>query len=177
MVYPELTPDQLKRFRQFLVDVRFAKSQTDARKMTPDKKSCHEVFLKLMQHVHAGCPYDIVEQLMLPIADVCDLYVVDDDLPEPLVTKLDQLGPEPKELLVTKPEPEQPESKPKEVVKRVRGGGKKPKKSTFLVAFEPIQLDRLKQLGGNVSNHIRAAVDYYLDLKRIGEKPEGGDDG
>lgn len=64
-----------------------------------------------------------------------------------------------------------------DTVKRVRGEGKKPKKSTIMVRFEPIQLERLKQLGGNVSNHIRAAVDSYLDAKRIGEKPEAVDDG
>ncbi len=173
MEYPELTQDQLKRFRQFLVDVRFAKSLTDARKMTPDKKSCHEVFLKLMQHVHAGCPYDIVEQLTLPIADVCDLYVVDDDLPGPLVTKLD-LGPEPKEPLVTKPE-----SEPKS--QRGRGRGKNPAKRVTSVALEPSLYSDLEQISlaeeRSVGSVIRLAIKYYLDSKRIGEKPDGVDDG
>jgi len=154
MEHPELTQDQLKRFRQFLVDCRYAKSFTVARKMTPDKRSCHETFLKAFPQAS--------ESIMSSIEDILDLYAVEDDwfpIPESVVPSVN------------------PVVDSKEVGKRVRGEGKKPKKSTFLVAFEPIQLERLKQLGGNVSNHIRAAVDSYLDSKRIDEKPEGVDDG
>lgn len=52
-----------------------------------------------------------------------------------------------------------------------RGPGAKPPKKQIPVRLEPAQLDGLKALGGNVSKHVRLAVDAYL--KNSGELQSG----
>lgn len=49
-----------------------------------------------------------------------------------------------------------------ETTKRVRGKGKKPKKVMYPVRLDQEQLNQLKELGGNVSNHVRQAIKEYL---------------
>jgi hypothetical protein len=44
-----------------------------------------------------------------------------------------------------------------------RGKGRKPSKIMYPVRFEESQLDGLRNLGGNVSKHIRDAVDLYIE--------------
>jgi hypothetical protein len=52
-----------------------------------------------------------------------------------------------------------------------RGPGVKPPKKQVPVRLDPSQLDGLKALGGNMSKHIRLAVDAYL--KNSGELQSG----
>jgi hypothetical protein len=52
-----------------------------------------------------------------------------------------------------------------------RGPGVKPPKKQVPVRFEPYQLEGLRALGGNISKHIRLAVDAYL--KNPGELQNG----
>ncbi len=52
------------------------------------------------------------------------------------------------------------------VVKHVpRGKGKKPSKVLQQVRLDQLQIDGLKALGGNISNHIRLAIGQYLKCK------------
>ena len=75
------------------------------------------------------------------IEDIADLYVVEED---PI-------------------KEEKPTKKIK--IKKGRGPGKKPKKVMYPVRFEAHQLSSLKDLGGNVSSHIREAVNRYIVYK------------
>lgn len=63
--------------------------------------------------------------------------------------------------------PEKPISIPLPVPekKRVRGKGLKPAKVMHRLRLDQVQLDALSELGGNISNHIRLAIDQYLKCK------------
>jgi hypothetical protein len=70
------------------------------------------------------------------------------------------------------------ESKPidNKVNRSVRGKGKKENMVLYPVRLEIEQLDNLKQIPGQVSKHIRTAIDVYLESKQIYKKTKGGDD-
>ncbi|WP_374087275.1 hypothetical protein [Methylomicrobium lacus] len=144
--YLKLTDDQLKRLRLALVESRLAKNALQAKKMTSSWKSCKEQFINLVHWSDAS-----------GLEDIAELYVVDDPFDsKPIDEKLDDV-----------PIEHVSDDKP---VKRVRGKGKSPSKLMYPVRLENEQLERLKQLGGNVSAHIRAAIDAYLSSKRIDKK-------
>ena len=59
--------------------------------------------------------------------------------------------------------------------KRVpRGPGKKPKKQLIQVRLEAEQVEGLKALGGNISEHLRKAVEGYLRANGGGKKDGRG---
>lgn len=131
-----LSKDQLKRLHAALVSFRFAPSLTKARKMTVNPESCRHCAVKLFSMF--GVP-DGLE-------DVSDLYIVPD-------------------VRAREASPPTHYHRAAEPVARkvpVRGKGKKPAKVLHNLRIEQSLLDRLRGLGGNVSAHIRIAVDEYL---------------
>jgi hypothetical protein len=159
--YPKLSPEQLKRLRQALIDRRWAKSMTHAKNLTSNFRSCRE------QAVAFFLWYGIEG-----LEDISALY----EVPEGITAskQIDKKVKEP--VLNTVTEIKQGEPEPivqaKQIDKKTptRGKGKNPAKVMYPVRFDPEQLERLKLLGGRVSLHIRAAIDAYLEANQIDKK-------
>lgn len=145
--FPQLTKEQLKRLRLALVENGLAKNSLQAKKNTSSWKSCKDQFLNLVNFSD-----------VFGIEDIADLYIVDE---LPMETKS-----------IDKKADNQGSDNPGQdhFIKRVRGKGKSPVKLMYPVRLEFDQLERLKQLGGNVSGHIRRAIDAYLSSKHIDKK-------
>lgn len=142
--YPELSKDQVSRLQSELIRLGYAKNGVQARKMTSSWKRCKEVAVDIC------AMYDGYEVSSLD--DIFDLYLVDDVFESKPIDKE-------KELV-------QIVSGDNEVKRRSRGKGKKPEKVMYPIRLEVDQLTRLKDLGGNVSAHIRRAIDAYLSSHR-----------
>ena len=67
--FPRLNKDQLKRFQDWLIDNKFAKSKAETRYMTQTPKACKTTFLK---YIHLTNEY-----LNGYIEDICELYIID----------------------------------------------------------------------------------------------------
>jgi hypothetical protein len=168
MEYPELTKEQQKRFRYFMVKCRFVGSEAEARKMTPHKKAFKEVFLKMMEHINASYGSREVEILNEQIKDICQLYAVDE---LPVVIDLGKFNSS-----VGLDRVDEVKSQ-----RSGRGKGKNPVKRVTSVALEPDLYSDLERISSieerSVGSVIRLAIKFYLDSKRIDEKPESVDDG
>lgn len=68
-ISPILNKEQLKRFQKWLVSCKFAKSMTEARKLTETPDKCHKTFIK---YIHLTEDYDV-----LKINDIIELYAID----------------------------------------------------------------------------------------------------
>jgi post-segregation antitoxin (ccd killing protein) len=125
------TEDQLKRLRIELLKLGFAKSNSQARKMTSTPTEYREAAKRLF--AWHGVPSSL--------DDISDLLVVEE---KPIVLK---------------------------PVRKTRGKGVKPAKIMHRLRLDKDLIDRLKLLGGNISAHIRRAIEEYLK-KREGEREE-----
>jgi hypothetical protein len=140
--YPKLSSEQLKRLRKALVDSEIAKSFTHASKLTSDLRRCKQQAIKLF----LSCGIDGLE-------DISALYEVPEleNDTKPAVEKnaiIEELSDS----------------------KRRRGKAKKPVKVMYPIRLESEQLEQLKALGGQVSAHIRSAIEAYLLSKQIDKK-------
>lgn len=68
--HPRLNNEQLKRFQSWLINCKFAKSKTEARKMTETAKKCHETFIKFI--------YLADEKWDIGIQDIMELYALEE---------------------------------------------------------------------------------------------------
>lgn len=64
-----LNDEQLKRFQNWLIKYKFAKSKTQARKMTETPQKCHETFL---EYIHLPSDSEL-----MGIQDIMELYAID----------------------------------------------------------------------------------------------------
>lgn len=67
--HSRLNAEQLKRFQNWLISCNFAKSKTQARKMTETPRKCHETY---MEYIHL--PED---NQLIGIQDILELYAID----------------------------------------------------------------------------------------------------
>jgi hypothetical protein len=67
--FPVLNKGQLTRLQKFLMNSNFAKSKTEARKLTDNPKLCHQTFLK---YIHLANDHETII-----IEDILKLYAID----------------------------------------------------------------------------------------------------
>jgi hypothetical protein len=67
---PQLSPEQLKRFRHWLVDCRFVSSSLQARKMTNSHINTHKTFLYFIDMAYE---FEFFEE----IADIAEVYIIE----------------------------------------------------------------------------------------------------
>lgn len=68
--HPRLNDEQLKRFQNWLITWKFARSKTETRKMTETPKKCHETFIKF---IHLADDNEDIG-----IQDIMELYALDE---------------------------------------------------------------------------------------------------
>lgn len=148
-----LTPEQLKRFRHWLVKRGCFPSYQKAIRGTDSHIKCRAVFLEIAPWV------DDFE--FEGIMDISETYTVYDyeqpndicDLP------IDSLI-EPNHICDKVSDTAQLESN--RICKKPRGKQKAQPMRSLLVKLPPDTIERLKALDGTTSHHIRAAIDAYL---------------
>lgn len=139
---PNLSLDQLKRLRKVLVEYGFFESSIQASKFTAYSYQCKETSLKFFNENNVPASlkdiaelYNFSPKRKLPLSDDNQNDIPDLSYNETACTKTQLKG---------------------------RGKGKKPSKVMYPVRFEELQIQNLKGLGGNVSMHIRNAVEQYI---------------
>jgi uncharacterized protein (DUF4415 family) len=140
--YPKLSSEQLKRLRKALVDREVAKSLTHASKLTSDLRRCKHQAINLF--LSSGID---------GLEDISALYEVPEL--ENDAKPIDEKNAVLEKVLESK---------------RRRGKAKKPVKVMYPIRLESEQLEQLKALGGQVSAHIRSAIEAYLQSKQIDKK-------
>jgi len=149
---PKLTVEQTKRFRQWLVKQRFCSSMFQASKQTDSPLKCHKIFLELI--------HDAEDTALEEIEDIMMLYTVDDTN---CVHNKDgiqgEIEPIPSDCVHDNTATEQNIT---ECVHKKRGKQKKPVMQHYPVRLPVESLERLKDLEGTTSGHIRKAIDRYL---------------
>jgi len=149
---PVLSKDQLKRLHHFMEQSGYVASLSAARKITQGpiqvKKVVEDIYSTFDDSSDGS------------LEDIYGLYLQPDDL---------NLESKPIDKKLSEPIDNK-------VNRSVRGKGKKENMVLYPVRLETEQLDNLKQIPGQVSKHIRTAIDVYLESKQIYKKTKGGDD-
>ena len=140
---PVLTPEQLKRFRKWLVSEGFAPRFFKSKLAVKNPVTCYINFCFCIDIVKSS-PFDFNE-ITLPIADIVALYV---DFAR---NKYEE------ELKKSILESNCVHKKPP-----VRGKQVKPVMKFHTLRLPEESLNQLKELGGNTSAHIRQAIEDYL---------------
>lgn len=143
---PLLTTDQLKRFRKALVDYQIYPSMFKAIQSTDSAKKCRVAFFQLIDFNRLMFIGDNIPDM--GIDDIHDLYAPD-DAPKETHNKVIQLANE-----------------ANQTHNKVRGKQKSPTMQHYKTRLPVDTLDRLKALDGAVSEHIRQAIDNYLNTKQ-----------
>lgn len=134
--YPELSEVDLQKLRTVLCECGVCSSYVKAKKLTSNRKAVYDSFCKYKKLFNG----DQVA-LLSDVFCIYDLYIAS------LISDLDD------KTSIQNDTTEE---------RRSRGKGKKPNKVSFMLRLEPLQLQRLKDLGGDMSKHIRSAIDAYL---------------
>lgn len=158
-----LTTHQLKIFRHWLVTHGFYPSYTKAIKATGSHTKCHEVFLQVVNLAE--------ESWLLAIEELLDVYVVDDNETVDCVhDKVDSNT----DCVSNKNNtgdcvPDKVDSNTDCVPKKGRGKQKTPTLKHYPVRLSVEVLEQLRQMDGNVSDHIRLAISQYVERNCKGE--------
>lgn len=117
----QLTYDQLKRFRLWLVSNGVYVSLNQAKKATETPKSCKHIFLRYCHRRPQDCR---------DISDLFEFYFP----------------------------------------KRKRGKQKAPTLQLYPVRLPTEMIEKLQSLDGTVSEHIRQAINHYLNMEKAEKK-------
>ena len=140
---PVLTPEQINRFRKWLVSEGFAPSFFKSKLAVDSFARCYKSFCESTE-ILKNSPFDFNE-ITLPIADIVALYA---DY---------ERNKHEEELKKSILEPNCVHKKPP-----VRGKQVKPVMKFHTLRLPEESLNQLKELGGNTSAHIRQAIEDYL---------------
>jgi hypothetical protein len=177
---PKLTHEQLKRFRRWLVDARCYPSYQKAIKATDSHVKCRAVFIKFAPYVgdfEVEGIMDIAEAYMVydytPSNCGSDLLIQPDIEPNRICDKVDLVFNEANcgaDLIVEIPNricdlPIDSLIEPNRICKKPRGKQKAQTMRPLLVKLPIDTIERLKALDGTTSEHIRQAIDNYLNTK------------
>lgn len=150
---PKLTSEQQKRFCHWLVKQGQYPSYQKARRATDSHIKTHRVFLQVINF------YDDSETQ--EIEDIVLAYVIDDDIQANCGSNLMKDSPNRTHNKVN-----QLENVANQTHNKVRGKQKSPTMQHYKIRLPVDTLDRLKALDGIVSEHIRQAIDNYLNTKQ-----------
>lgn len=152
---PQLTPEQQKRFRHWLVKRRLYSSYQKACKATDSHIRIHKVFLQVI----GFCDFFETEE----IDDILLAYEI---YPREQVNCGSDLITEQLNCTHNKVLPLVMENNliANQTHKKVRGKQKSPTMKHYRTRLPTDMLDRLNTLDGPVSEHIRLAINQYLDL-------------
>ena len=144
---PKLSFEQLKRLRKVLVSYKFFENSIQASKFTAYSYQCKETSLKFFNE------HNVPEELK----DISELYGFTPRRKLPILNDVSSHKNCSDSTKLTKTNKE----------RKGRGKGKKPSKIMYPVRFEEVQIQNLKDLGGNVSMHIRNAVEQYILSQKL----------
>lgn len=158
---PKLTFEQQKRFRYWLVKRGVYPSYQKACNATDSHIRIHQVFLQVIGF------YSFFETE--DIEDICLVYMIDDDIDVNKISNCtDNL------LIKDIIESNCQDNKTADIAnctdKKVRGNQKNPKMVKYDFRISQDMLQRLNTLDGAVSEHIRLAINQYLNLIDIKEQ-------
>lgn len=189
---PILTKEQLERFRNFLVEIKYVNTPVRARKVTKSPRKTRQVFFQVLEYIDIKLSEsDIYEFLeFFAVVDIFDLYRVDDDQEKanhthdksdyslvlsnhthdkaPLCFAETLNLTHEKKAVTDSPLSNHTHDNPINLAnhthnkRSVRGKQKLPRKVRVDVMIDKEQHARLGTLQGNISRHIRQAIDLYL---------------
>lgn len=171
---PKLTPQQRHRLAKFLFDSQILPSMQAAKKATATDYKCKDIFLKSKHIIDSYGLFNINI-----IQDIADLYIIENTKETHKKAELSNCGADlitdksncthKKELSLIM-EVTENSTAANQTHKKARGKQKTPTMEHHRVRLPSDMLKQLKALDGTVSQHIRQAIDQYLNSLVVSSK-------